>query len=184
MKWKDDTLLNLKKKYRICNIITTKGLEGSRLFWKCVNGNKKSSTGIEALDSGKGLVFDAQGKAEIIVEHIKEKYGTSDKTEDDVKDPPKDENLGTLKKVQSEEESISVVKDIRMKELNWVLGTIDEQLAEGLDGVTNGMLKHTGPTARKLILELLNDVLLSGINPSDWKIGYTPVEEATRQRYL
>ena len=170
-KWREDMLHSLKKKYKIRNLIAAKGKDGSKLFWKCINGNKKPSTTIEALDSGKGLVFDAQGKADVITKHIKGKYRTSDVPKEDIRDPPRDENLGTPTKMLSDEESSSVVREISKKELDWALDTLDEQKAEGLDGVTNGMLKHTGPLARSLILELLNDVLLSGLNPSAWKIG-------------
>ena len=40
-----------------------------------------------------------------------------------------------------------------------------------MDQLTNEMLKNAGPVARNLIRKLFNNVLVTGKNPEEWKIG-------------
>ena len=43
--------------------------------------------------------------------------------------------------------------------------------AEGLDGITNSMLKNAGTVAHTSLLAMFNNVLVSGRTPSTWKEG-------------
>ena len=51
------------------------------------------------------------------------------------------------------------------------LRQLKDHKAEGMDQLTNEMLKAAGPMARGLIRRLFNNVLSSGRNPSEWKVG-------------
>ena len=64
-----------------------------------------------------------------------------------------------------------LMKPVTLSKLNRNIDTLDSSKAEGLDGVTNGMLKNTGPVACKLLLEMFNNVMSGSQVPSDWKLG-------------
>ena len=169
---KYEALIHLKRKYRIRNIIAAKGKEGSRIFWNCLSNKKKTSAFIDVLNDGGKLVFDPAKKAKVIEKFFKTKFNTTDAPKPFNDEPVNEETLGTPKKKLSGQESRGIVKDITMKELNEALDTLNARKAEGLDNITNNMLKNTSLETRQLILELFNDVLLSGVNPKDWKVGH------------
>ena len=58
-----------------------------------------------------------------------------------------------------------------MNKLSQALDTLNEDKANGMDLITKALLKNSCVEARKLILELFNNVLLGGVNPRDWKLG-------------
>ena len=60
---------------------------------------------------------------------------------------------------------------ITMQELDENIAGLLLGKAEGLDGITNKMLKNTGPVARGLLLELFNNVIMGAQLPSEWKEG-------------
>ena len=64
-----------------------------------------------------------------------------------------------------------LMKPVTLSELNRNIDNLDSSKAEGLDGVTNGMLKNTGPVARKQLLEMFNNVMSGSQVPTDWKLG-------------
>ena len=43
--------------------------------------------------------------------------------------------------------------------------------AEGLDGVTNNMIRHAGPVAREHLLTMFNNVIAGSQTPAGWKVG-------------
>ena len=49
---------------------------------------------------------------------------------------------------------------------------LDTSKAEGMDYVTNAMLKNTWPAAREKLLEMYNNIMISGQTPDSWKEGY------------
>ena len=56
-------------------------------------------------------------------------------------------------------------------ELSVAIAQLDVDKAEGLDGVTNSMIKNTGLVARDSLLAMFNNILVSGRTPSTWKEG-------------
>lgn len=61
--------------------------------------------------------------------------------------------------------------EISIGELKATLDKLNIAKAEGLDQITNAMLKNTGEAARRIILELLNSTVIGGVIPSEWKVG-------------
>ena len=60
---------------------------------------------------------------------------------------------------------------IIITELNIALDALNENKTEYPDDITTSMLKNTDTNTRMLILELFNNRLLSGTNPSASKLG-------------
>ena len=58
---------------------------------------------------------------------------------------------------------------LTMKELNDALGRLKQKKAPGPDGITNEMLRHLGPEAKKTMLAIFNDSWKSGLVPAQWK---------------
>ena len=160
-----------KRKYMVRRLISAKGKSGSKLFWQCINQKSKGSTHIDMLDAGLGPTCEIVAKNEIIVRFFKEKFKTSDVPTPFVDEDLSEEILGVPTTKLSDTESRRIVSRITITELNLALGALNENKAEGPDDITTSMLKNTGTNTRLLILELFNDVLLSGTNPSAWKLG-------------
>ena len=60
---------------------------------------------------------------------------------------------------------------ISLAELSVTIAQQDVSKVEGLDGITNSMLKNTGPVAGDSLLAMFNNPLVSGCAPSTWKKG-------------
>jgi len=60
---------------------------------------------------------------------------------------------------------------ISLEELNWNIKELDANKAEGLDGVTNDILRHSGPLARQFLTQMFNNVMIGGVPPASWKDG-------------
>ena len=58
---------------------------------------------------------------------------------------------------------------LKMGELSAAIRKLKPKKAPGQDGVSNDMLKHLGPTARKTLLEIFNRCWNKGIIPDIWK---------------
>ena len=54
--------------------------------------------------------------------------------------------------------------ETNIKELN-------ESKAEGNDEITNAMIKNLPDNAKLILMEIYNNILLSGCVPEDWKAG-------------
>ena len=169
---KHEALIYLRRKYRIRNLIAAKGKEGSRIFWNCISNKKKTSAFIDVLSDGGKLIFDPSKKAKVIENFFKTKFNTTDDPRHFNEELFSEETLGTPTKKLSDQESRKIVKEISIEELDDALDSLNARKAEGLDNITNNMLKNTSFETRQLILELFNDVLLSGVNPRDWKVGH------------
>ena len=167
----EDRKILIQKQQKIRKKISEKGPQGSKLFWQCINGKKKGSTIIEALDSGKGHEFDPAKKNKIIEDFFETKLQTSDSPPEQGDDDVREENIGIPPIKLSSTQSWKVTRIVSQKELDTVLDHLNVQKAEGPDEITTSMLKNSGPLARYMILELFNNVLLGGVNPKDWKVG-------------
>ena len=60
---------------------------------------------------------------------------------------------------------------ISMNELKENINGLNSGKAEGLDEITNQMIKNTGAIARGMLLSLFNNVMTGSQVPSDWKGG-------------
>ena len=56
-----------------------------------------------------------------------------------------------------------------MRELNLAIKKLKNKKAPGVDGVTNDMLKHLGPTAKNILLKIFNSSWHSGKFLTSWK---------------
>ena len=56
-----------------------------------------------------------------------------------------------------------------MKEIEAAIRQLKCEKAPGPDGVTNDMIKHLGPAAKKTLLELFNELWKNGTVPALWK---------------
>ena len=61
--------------------------------------------------------------------------------------------LGTPSRIFSDENAHNMMKPISPQELNATIKMLGSDKAEGLDGITNDMIKNTGLEARRMILE-------------------------------
>ena len=61
---------------------------------------------------------------------------------------------------------------LKISELNSAIRSLKPKKAPGPDGVSNDMLKHLGPMARKMLLEIFNRSWNKGLVPEVWKTAY------------
>ena len=110
-------------------------------------------------------------KNEIFENFIETKFNTTYDKEEIVLEINDVENLGVLDKVFTDHTAHRMVRPITLMELSENINSLVSGKAEGLDGITNDMLKNTGPTARNMLLELFNNVLIGAQLPNEWKSG-------------
>ena len=150
--------------------LAKKGATNSRFFWRFVSNKQKSNSHIDALETSQGLVFASDRKTEEIESFLKAKFNASENPIE-VDDHVNDSALGQPPVKLSSSTSRKVIKRITINELNVVLDKLDVTKAEGEDGITTAMIKNTGELARQSILTFLNNVLIGGVNPTEWKVG-------------
>ena len=162
-----------RRKTRLRRLITAKSSDASKIFWSTINGKPPQSSGIKVLAEDGVYKFDANSKTKIIEDHFQDKFATQDQPQEapGVYDIPDDDVLGHPDVKLTDEQSKHAVRPINMEELADVLDHLDPTKAEGSDGITNSMLKHSGPEFRCLLLEFYNNVLAGGVNPNGWKDG-------------
>jgi len=80
-------------------------------------------------------------------------------------------NLGVPERTFSDSNSHEMMLPVTPKELDDTINSLQSDKAEGQDGITNEMLKNTGVQARKMILDMFNNIMVSGLVPPDWKVG-------------
>ena len=115
--------------------------------------------------------MDTKSLNEIVENFFQVKFVTTyNKNEVIYTDVPEGQ-LGTPSRIFSGENAHDMMKPISPQELNTTIKTLGSDKAEGLDGITNDMIKNTGVEARRMILEFLNNVMSGSQIPSDWKIG-------------
>ena len=158
-----------KRKSRLRQAIQKGGAAGAKLFWELIRGHRKSSSGIDALEGEDGLTFTPLGKKDIIEKFFKEKF----KTEEQPVEVKEEEgtSIGKPDRSLTEEQAEAIVKRVEVKELEKAIRELQPDKAEGLDQLTNKMLKNATTTAKDMILMLFNNVLVAGINPDEWKVG-------------
>ena len=61
---------------------------------------------------------------------------------------------------------------LKISELNSAIRSLKPKKAPGPDGVSNDMLKHLGPIARKMLLEIFNRSWNKGLVPEVWKTAH------------
>ena len=142
-------------------LISAKGKSGLKLFWQCINQKPKGSTHIIHVGCRiRTNVRDCREKwdyCSFLQEKAQDFRCTSFVDEDPTK--------------LWDAESRKIVSRIIITELNIALDALNENKAEYPDDITTSMLKNTDTNTRMLILELFNNRLLSGTNPSAWKLG-------------
>ena len=77
------------------------------------------------------------------------------------------EQLAQLQKQPTSHNCMS--QPITMKEIEAAIRQLKCKKAPGPDGVTNDMIKHLGPAAKKTLLELFNESWKNGTVPALWK---------------
>ena len=77
------------------------------------------------------------------------------------------EQLTQLQKQPTSDNCMS--QPITTKEIEAAIKQLKCKKAAGPDGVTNDMIKHLGPAAKKTLLELFNDSWKNGTVPALWK---------------
>ena len=77
------------------------------------------------------------------------------------------EQLAQLQKQPTSHNCMS--QPITMKEIEAAIRQLKCKKAPGPDGVTNDMIKHLGPAAKKALLELFNESWKNGTVPALWK---------------
>ena len=163
-----------EKKLKIRNAIRKGGPAGSKLFWECISDKTKSSSKINALTADNGEVTYEVPDINTLIEKsfvAKFKCASSPPSTPQATDVPGDEVIGVPDVCLSDEQARKIVRPFTLHELNSTLNTLVEEKANGLDNITNAMLKNSGPEARLMILELFNNVLQGGVNPDEWKVG-------------
>ena len=156
---------------KVRHLIHAKGSKGSKLFWDLVIGKEKMSTVINALKGDNGITFDLKEKAQIVESFFKKKFDTNDEPTEREKPNMDEDKLGKPNNRLSDVQSDRVSRRVTRGELDKAISQLKSNKAEGMDGITNDMLKNANEVAKDMILLLFNNVLLSGLNPRDWKVG-------------
>ena len=165
-----DIKLEWKRKLHQRLKLAKKGATNSRFFWRFVSNKQQSNSHIDALETNQGLAFAADKKTEEIENFLKTKFNASENPID-IDDQINDSVLGQPSVKLSSHTARKVIKRITLNELNGALDKLDVTKVEGEDEITTAMIKNTGELARQSILTFLNNVLIGGVNPTEWKVG-------------
>ena len=90
------------------------------------------------------------------------------------------EQLTQLQKQPTSENCMS--QPITTKEIEAAIKQLKYKKASGPDGVTNDMIKHLGPAAKKTLLEYFNESWKNGTVPALWKKATIIPVHKKRQR--
>ena len=107
----------------------------------------------------------------LIEQFFQVKFNTTFLQEEVKYDHAPDMNLGIPERVFSDSNGHEMMLPVTSKELDETISSLQSDKAEGQDGITNEMLKNTGVQARKMILEMFNNIMAGGLVPPDWKVG-------------
>ena len=162
---------SLNAKRRIEQILMNKGRKASQLFWNLVNRKPKKHAFIEALESPEGLTTDHNGMNAIIEEFFEKKFNTSFTTEEVSWEAVYLDLIGKPGKLFTDDTSEQIMQPTTLDELNKNIGELKSDKVEGLDGVTNDMLKNTDQESRLKIIEMFNNIIVGGQVPASWKDG-------------
>ena len=125
---------------------------------------------IEALNSPAGLKTN-QDKMNMIIEGFFEKKFTSFNADKKIWTAVDLDSIGHPEHKFSDNTADEIMRPITLDELSKNIGDLKSDKAEGLDGVTNDMLKNTDQVARLKIVELFNNITVEGQVPASWKEG-------------
>ena len=115
-------------------------------------------------------MVDSKGKGEVIEDYFKVKFQTSSEPGNKI-ELADEENLGVPKEVLSMIDSLKIMKEISIDELKLVIDSLQSGKAEGLDEITPEMFQNLPLEAVEKLLELFNNILMTGVVPEDWKKG-------------
>ena len=117
------------------------------------------------------MLTGSSAKTRSIVEFLEKKFDTTFESSKITLEPSLNPNLGTPDRIFTDDTAHEMMLPISLKELEDNIKELKSGKAEGIDGITNEMIQNTGPLARKMILEMFNNVMTGAQIPSDWKIG-------------
>ena len=121
------------------------------MFWNLVNRKPKKKNTLEALDLQVGLTSDQDQMNTGIESFFEIKFNTSFNPEDIQRNAVNLDEIGTPEKKFSQETADEMMRPITLEELNQNINELNINKAEGLDGVTNNMLKHSGISKKSLV---------------------------------
>ena len=162
---------NLQSRNRVKTLLSQKGVRAQKLFWNLVNRKPKKKNTLEALELQAGLTSDQDQMNAGIESFFEIKFNTSFNPDDIQKNPVNLDEIGIPEKKFSQEAADEMMRPITLDELNQNIKELNIDKAEGLDGVTNNMLKHSGTSARNHLLMMFNNVIVGGQTPDSWKEG-------------
>ena len=163
---------SLRLKRKVKTLLAQKGPKAQKLFWALTNSWPHKPSGIESLESNGLLSTDPHSMALLVESAFETKFNTSYDPCDISWTHPDPSVLGVPATVLGETARSLLMDPISSAELSAAISQLDVAKAEGLDNITNSMLKHTGPVARASLLAMYNNkVLVSGLSPSTWKEG-------------
>ena len=160
---------NTKRKVKI--LLNKKGPKAQKLFWELTNPKPRKSSGIEALESNGISTTNPAEMNELVETFFETKFKTVLNKEEIEWSLPDMSKLGEPERKMDEDTAEALMEPITLAELSVTLDKLDTSKAEGMDGITNEMLRNTGPVARQKLLEMLNNTLISGRIPDSWKEG-------------
>ena len=162
---------SLKKKKRMKALLSSKSKRAQKLFWSILNKKPRSSSSIEALVQGGRIITCPRRMNAIIEQFFQVKFNTTFKQEEVKYDNIPEVKLGIPEKSLSDSNGHEMMSPVTPKELDDTITSLQSDKAEGQDGITNEMLKNTGVQARKMILDMFNNIMAGGLVPPDWKVG-------------
>ena len=162
---------SLKKKKRMKALLSSKSKRAQKLFWSILNKKPRGSSSIEALVQGGRIITCPRRMNAIIEQFFQVKFNTTFKQEEVKYDNIPEVKLGIPEKSLSDSNGHEMMSPVTPKELDDTINSLQSDKAEGQDGITNEMLKNTGVQARKMILDMFNNIMAGGLVPPDWKVG-------------
>ena len=162
---------SLKKKKRMKALLSSKSKRAQKLFWSILNKKPRGSSSIEALVQGGRIITCPRRMNAIIEQFFQVKFNTTFKQEEVKYDNIPEVKLGIPEKSLSDSNGHEMMSPVTPKELDDTITSLQSDKAEGQDGITNEMLKNTGVQARKMILDMFNNIMAGGLVPPDWKVG-------------
>ena len=126
---------------------------------------------IEALDLSNELKTDPDKMNMIIEGFFEKKFNTSFNAEEIIWTSVNHKSIGSPEHTFSDCTSEAIMRPITLEELSKNIGELKSDKAEGLDGISDDMLKNTDNVARAKIVEMFNNIMVGGQVPASWKDG-------------
>ena len=155
---------SLASKKHLHALLQQGGARSQCLFWSLINLAPKTPPAIEVLSSNGTLTVIPAELRSIMKEFISVKFNTSFSPVDITWELVGAATLDPPVRSLSREASDNLVSPFTMSMLASALCTLDCFKSEGLDQVTNAMIRNTGQVAREMMLSMFNNVLV-GVSP-------------------